>query len=66
MCVSDRCRIFKEGKKGKWHSEGLTVLSKELTKMYLSVIKNVLIKSSLHNNIITVADYCYEYLAKLS
>jgi hypothetical protein len=27
-------------------------------------IYNVLIKPYLHNNIITVADYCYNYLAK--
>ena len=27
-------------------------------------VNNVLIKPSLHNNIITVADYCYNYLAK--
>ena len=27
-------------------------------------VNNVLIKPSLHNNIITVVDYCYNYLAK--
>jgi len=34
-----------------------------LCSVYLNLL-SVLIKPSLHNNIITVADYCYNYLAK--
>jgi len=33
-------------------------------KINFNAVNNVLIKPSLHNNIITVADYCYNYLAK--